>query len=174
MTRVGAVLLLVCALSASTAASGGERRPVTSTVAVRSLEDGAAVPGTRAVLRREAHGLSVRVNARGLEPGEQLDLFWATFDRPAACVHGNPVTGSPCGPRDLAIAEAGPSLQLVGTVTADAAGRVRYTDSLVVGDTSRCVAAALCGAGLQAPFDAEVHSVLFNGDRGRVAAQFVP
>lgn len=145
-------------------------------VTVKSLADGNDIPGSSATLRRQKDGLTVRVRTRKLDAGESVDVFWAIFNNPAACRNPNPITGAPCSPPDLFIADTGGSLHYVATLSADADGRLTYTASLAVGSTAGCVGGAFPCNTLMDPAGAEVHSPMFatNGGPGRQAAQFLP
>ena len=142
------------------------------TVEVRSLVDGHAIMGSRATLHRKSDRLKLRVETAELAPGETLDVFWAVFNNPSACIHGNPVTGAPCGPPDLFVEETVPSLQLAASLTADASGHLEYRFSIAVGDTSGCIPSFPCN-GVTNPLGAEVHSAMFDAAGGRQAAQFL-
>jgi hypothetical protein len=142
---------------------------------LRSLADGQDVPGSRATLHRTAGGIAVNITTAALEPHEVVDVLWAVFNDPSACVHGNPLTGAPCGPADLGVEAAQPSLLHATTAHANRSGKLSYRSTLAVGDTSACVGDPFpCTGGLSNPFGAEVHSAIFNGDLGRQAAQFLP
>jgi hypothetical protein len=54
--------------------------------------------GLQAKLQRKSDRLKLRVETAQLDPGETLDVFWAVFNNPSACINGNPITGVPCGP----------------------------------------------------------------------------
>jgi hypothetical protein len=171
VAALGLVLLLLAGRPALGAASS--RTNSTQTIEVKSLQDGRVIADSKAKLHRRFDRLSVHVRTSELEPGEVVDVFWAVFDNPSACVHGNPVTGVPCGPPDLFVEATDATLQLAATVTADASGRVAYSASIAVGDTSGCVAGFPCGDGVTNPLGAEVHSAMFNEAGGRQAAQFL-
>jgi hypothetical protein len=144
----------------------------TQTIQVRSLEDGNAITGSKAKLQRKSDRLKLRVETAELDPGETLDVFWAVFNNPSACINGNPMTGAPCGPADLFVEETSASLQLAANVTADASGHLEYRLSIAVGDTSGCIPGFPC-SGVTNPLGAEVHSALFDTAGGRQAAQFL-
>lgn len=143
-------------------------------VQVKSLADGNGITGSNAVLKREITGLTVRVETRELGANEPVDVFWAIFNNPAACTHRNPLTGAPCSPPDLFVAETQASLHYVATLTAAARGKLSYFATLDVGSAAGCVGAPFPCNGLTYPVGAEVHSALFvpNGGPGRQAAQF--
>lgn len=144
-------------------------------VRVRSLSDGQAIRGSTAVLLRRSAGLAVRVRTRELDPQESVDVFWAIFNDPAACMHPNPLTGAPCSPADLFVEAAQGSLHYVATLTADGRGRLDYSASLASDVTTGCVGDPFPCHGVTNPFGAEVHSPMFvpGGGAGRQAAQFV-
>jgi hypothetical protein len=167
----GLALLLSAGRPAPGAASSGTN--ITQTIEVKSLQDGQAIARSKATLHRKPDRLSVHVRTSELEPGEVVDVFWAVFDNPSACIHGNPVTGVPCGPPDLFVEATDATVQLVTTLTADSSGRLAYSASIAVGDTSGCVAGFPCGDGVTNPLGAEVHSAMFNAAGGRQAAQFL-
>ena len=144
----------------------------TQKIQVKSLEDGHVITGSQAKLYRKSDRLKLRVETAELHPGETLDVFWAVFNNPSACIHGNPTTGVPCGPPDLFVEETVPSLQLAANLTADASGHLEYRLSIAVGDTSGCVPGFPCN-GVTNPLGAEVHSAMFNAAGGRQAAQFL-
>jgi hypothetical protein len=170
VTALGVALLL----SVGRPARGAAWSPPSTmqTIAVKSLQDGHAITGSVAKLHRKSDRLKLRVETAELDPGETLDVFWAVFNNPAACVTGNPTTGVPCGPPDLFVEETAPSLQLARNVTADASGHLEYRVSLAVGDTSGCVSGFPC-SGVTNPLGAEVHSAIFDEAGGRQAAQFL-
>ena len=172
---LAAALGLALLASAGQLAAGvaSSRTSIKQTVEVKSLQDGHTIADSKAKLHRRSDRLRVHVRTSELEPGEVIDVFWAVFDNPSACVHGNPVTGVPCGPPDLFVEATDATLQLATTVTADASGRVAYSASIAVGDTSGCVAGFPCGDGVTNPLGAEVHSAMFNEAGGRQAAQFL-
>lgn len=163
-------------------AAGAAQRPAhgatssspstTQTIQVKSLKDGHAIPGSRAKLQRKPDRLKLRVQTAELDPGETLDVFWAVFNYPSACINGNPTTGAPCGPADLFVEKTAASLQLAAHVTADASGHLDYRLSIAVGDTSGCIAGVPCN-GVTNPLGAEVHSAMFDAAGGRQAAQFL-
>jgi hypothetical protein len=168
---IGGLTVLLAAPSAATAAG---QEAINQTTVLRSLADGQDVPGSRATLHRTAGGIAVNVTTAALEPHEVVDVLWAVFNDPSACVHGNPLTGAPCGPADLGVEAAQPSLLFATTAHANRSGRLTYRSTLAVGDTSACVGDPFpCNGGLSDPFGAEVHSAIFNGDLGRQAAQFL-
>lgn len=140
----------------------------------RSLQDGHVITDSKAKLHRKADRIAVKVATTELDPHEQLDLLWAVFDNSAGCVHGNPVTGSPCGPADLFVDATQASLHFVARLAAAPDGSLGYEASLGVGDTSGCVPDFPCGDGLTNPLGAEIHSVLFTEAGGRQGAQFLP
>ncbi|MGH7693424.1 MAG: hypothetical protein ACRENH_00505 [Gemmatimonadaceae bacterium] len=143
-------------------------------VQVKSLADGSGINGSNAVLMRGVAGLTVRVETRALAPNESVDVFWAIFNNPAACTHPNALTGAPCSPLDLFVAETQASLHYAATLAADARGKLSYFASLDVGTAAGCVGAPFPCYTLMHPLGAEVHSALFvpNGGPGRQAAQF--
>jgi hypothetical protein len=156
------------------AAGAAGQEAVNQTIVLRSLADGHVVSGSRATLHRTTGGIAVDVTTAALEPHEIVDVLWAVFNDPSACVHGNPLTGAPCGPADLGVEAAQPSLLYATTAHANRSGRLTYRSTLAVGATSACVGDPFpCNGGLSDPFGAEVHSVIFNGDLGRQAAQFL-
>jgi hypothetical protein len=172
-------MVLVTALGVALLASVG--RPASAawsppstmqTIPVRALQDGHAITGSVAKLHRKSDRIKLRVETAELDPGETLDVFWAVFNNPAACVNGNPTTGAPCGPPDLFVEETAASLQLAANVTADASGQLDYRVSLAVGDTSGCISGVAC-SGVTNPLGAEVHSAMFDEAGGRQAAQFL-
>jgi hypothetical protein len=155
-------------------ASGGASSPPSTmqTNQVKSLQDGHGITGSVAKLHRKSDRLKLRVETAELDPGETIDVFWAVFNNPAACVNGNPTTGAPCGPPDLFVEEAAASLQLATNVTADGSGHLDYRVSLAVGDISGCIPGFPC-SGVTNPLGAEVHSAMFDEAGGRQAAQFL-
>jgi hypothetical protein len=171
LAAIGVVLLPSVGRPASGAASTSPS--TTQTIPVKSLQDGHAITGSMAKLHRKSDRLKLRVETTELDPGETLDVFWAVFNNPAACVNGNPTTGAPCGPPDLFVEETAASLQLAANVTADASGHLDYRVSLAVGDTSGCISGFPCN-GVTNPLGAEVHSAMFGEAGGRQAAQFLP
>jgi hypothetical protein len=173
ISHVAALSLVLLASAGRPASSAVLSSPgTTQTIQVKSLQDGHAIIGSKAKLHRNSDGLTVRVKTTELDPGETLDVFWAVFDNPSACINGNPITGVPCGPADLFVEETAASLQLATSVTADAAGRLDYRVSIAVGDTSGCIPGFPCN-GVTNPFGAEVHSAMFDAAGGRQAAQFL-
>jgi hypothetical protein len=177
--RALAIALAAALGLALLASAGGPARgaaasspSTTQTIQVKSLEDGHAIPGSQAKLKRKSDRLKLRVETAELDPGEALDVFWAVFNNPSACINGNPTTGAPCGPADLFVEETAPSLQLAATVTADASGHLEYRLSIAVGDTSGCIPGFPC-SGVTNPLGAEVHSAMFDTAGGRQAAQFL-
>jgi hypothetical protein len=156
------------------AADAAGQVAINQTTVLRSLADGHVVSGSRATVHRTAGSIAVNVTTAALEPHEVVDVLWAVFNDPSACVHGNPLTGAPCGPADLGVEAAQPSLLYATTARANRSGRLTYRSTLAVGDTSACVGDPFpCTRGLSDPFGAEVHSAIFNGDLGRQAAQFL-
>jgi hypothetical protein len=143
---------------------------------VKSLMDGRDIPGSSATLKRRSGGLTVSVHTRELDPGESVDVFWAIFNRPEACVNPNPLTGAPCSPPDLFIPNTLGSLHYVATLTADMHGKLSYWSTLLTGSDIGCVGDPFPCNTLTNPFGAEVHSPMFvpNGGPGRQAAQFLP
>jgi hypothetical protein len=171
VAALGLAVLASAGLAASGAASGTPRG--TQTLKVVSLQDGHAIPGSTAKLRRRSDGLKVYLRTSELDPEETVDVFWAVFDNPSACVNGNPITGVPCGPADLFVEATDATLQLATRATADARGRLAYRLSIAVGDTSGCIPDLPCGDGVTNPLGAEVHSAMFDEAGGRQAAQFL-
>ena len=190
--RHGAASVLVLLLTAGTSCTADERvgpptddvlsgagpRPEALTrtehVTVQSLSDGHIVRGSNATLKRRSAGLAVKVHTKELDPGESVDVFWAIFNKPAACTHRNPLTGAPCSPPDLFVEDTQASLHYVATLTADAHGKLSYSARLATGSTAGCVGAPFPCHTVTNPFGAEVHSPMFvpNGGPGRQAAQF--
>jgi hypothetical protein len=168
-----AALGLAVLASAGLAAGASGTPGVMQTLEVVSLQDGHAIPGSRAKLHRRSDGLKVYVRTSELDPEETVDVFWAVFDNPSACVNRNPVTGALCGPADLFVEATDATLQLATRATADASGRLAYRLSIAVGDTSGCIPDFPCGDGVTNPLGAEVHSVMFDEAGGRQAAQFL-
>lgn len=125
---------------------------------------------------RRSHGLTVMVHTQELDPGESVDVFWAIFNRPEACANPNPLTGAPCSPPDLFVADTLGSLHHVATLTADAQSKLSYWSSLLTGSDIGRVGNPFPCKPLTNPFGAEVHSAMFvpNGGPGRQAAQFLP
>ena len=149
--------------------------PHAQRVVVKSLSDGARVHGSSATLMRRGGGLTVRVHTRELDAGESVDVLWAVFNRPDACTHPNPLTGAPCSPPDLFVAETLGSLHFLASLTADEHGKLSYSASLATGSGAGCVGDPFPCSTLTNPIGAEVHSAMFapNGGVGRQAAQFV-
>jgi hypothetical protein len=180
ISRRAFTVSLITALSIALVASAGHvaygatssSPSTTQTVQVKSLQDGHAITGSTAKLHRKSDRLKLRVETAELDPGETLDVFWAVFNNPSACINGNPTTGVPCGPADLFVEETSPSLQLAANVTADASGHLEYRLSIAVGDTSGCIPGFPC-SGVTNPLGAEVHSAMFDAAGGRQAAQFL-
>jgi hypothetical protein len=106
ISRRGLTVSCVAALGIALVASAGRvahgatssSPSTTQTIQVRSLEDGHAISGSKAKLQRKSDRLKLRVETAQLDPGETLDVFWAVFNNPSACINGNPITGVPCGP----------------------------------------------------------------------------
>lgn len=171
-------VVALCAVAMTGLAPGGvasaDPASLNQVVQLRSLQDGHVIDASRGKLHRRADRISVKVATSELQPHEELDLLWAVFDNPSSCVHGNPVTGSPCGPADLFADGTGASLHFVAPVTADEAGKLSYETTLELGDTSGCIPGFPCGTGMTNPLRAEVHSVLFTEHGGRQGAQFLP
>jgi hypothetical protein len=173
MSFVAALSLALLASAGRPARGAASGSPsTTQTIQVESLQDGHAITGSKAKLHRKSERLTVRVETTELDPGETLDVFWAVFNNPSACINGNPTTGVPCGPADLLVEETAASLQLATSVTADAAGHLDYRVSITVGDTSGCLSGFPC-SGVTNPLGAEVHSAMFDAAGGRQAAQFL-
>jgi hypothetical protein len=160
--------------SASSAQAEGAIRP-TQHVQVKSLLDGHDIQGSSATLMRRS-GLTVSVHTRELTPGESVDVFWAIFNRPEACVNPNPLTGALCTPPDLFVPNTLGSLHYVATLTADVHGKLSYFSSLLTESDIGCVGDPFPCNTLTNPFGAEIHSPMFvsNGGPGRQAAQFLP
>jgi hypothetical protein len=161
--------------SASSAQAEGAIRP-TQHVQVKSLLDGHDIQGSSATLMRRSDGLAVSVHTRELTAGESVDVFWAIFNRPEACVNPNPLTGALCTPPDLFVPNTLGSLHYVATLTADVHGKLSYWFSLLTDSDIGCVGDPFPCNTLTNPFGAEVHSPMFvpNGGPGRQAAQFLP
>jgi hypothetical protein len=146
-------------------------------IQVRSLVTGEFIEGSKARLKRTRDRLEVDVKTDDLPSGLPVTVLWAVFNNPVACVNGNPVTGSPCGPADLAIEATGATLQLAVIGMADPRGRLKYEDTLHVGDTSRCLPGfpAFCRSGVTNPREAEVHSVVLDSAGNSIlGSQFIP
>jgi hypothetical protein len=145
-------------------------------VRVKSLLDGHSIQGSSAMLKRRSHGLTVMVHTRELGPGESVDVFWAIFNHPEACVNPNPLTGAACSPPDLFVADTFGSLHYVATLTADSQGKLSYWSSLLTGSDIGCVGDPFPCTTLRNAFGAEVHAAMFvpNAGSGRQAAQFFP
>jgi hypothetical protein len=169
-----ALIVMAVAFPATAQAEGAIKR--TQHVHVKSLSDGHDIRGSSATLMRRTDGLVVRVHTRELTPGESVDVFWAIFNHPEACMNPNPLTGALCTPPDLFVPNTLGSLHYVATVTADAHGKLSYRTSLLTDSDIGCVGDPFPCNTLTNPFGAEVHSPTFvpNGGPGRQAAQFLP
>jgi hypothetical protein len=141
---------------------------------VKSLVTGDPIRQSVAALERRSQKVIKGVATSGLTPGASVTVLWAIFNDPSACTNGNPVTGAPCGPADLAIEATGASLQLSTTRTVDSHGNLAYLDVLWVGDTSDCLPNFPCRNGLTNPFGAEIHSVIDQGGTSVQGAQWIP
>jgi hypothetical protein len=182
MMKVSRILVLGGLSASLVSACGGpedlgaETSALTQTLRVKALSDGHEIAGSRAELERSRSRIGIEVSTRELNPGEAVDVLTVVFNNSDACVNGNPVTGSPCGPPDLFVAGTEASLHYVATLTADAQGRLAYDTRLDVGNLSSCVGGSFPCNGLTNPRRAEIHSAMFapNGGPGRQAAQFLP
>ena len=145
-------------------------------IQVKDLSSGEEIWPSVARLSRRFDRVKVRGWTTALPSAFDVTLIWAIFNHPEACTEGNPVTGAPCGPADLANDAVGGHVSAFGDRTTNRWGKLRFRDRLWVGDVDRCIDGLPCRDGLTNPYGAEVHIVLLDPADGASlqGAQFIP
>jgi hypothetical protein len=120
---------------------------------------GTAIPHASSSLVTFEEGASVAIETAGLEPGDAVTLWWAVFNDPAACAHGE--GGLRCGEEDLllfggAAAIGGSVLYGSGHIIGPD-GEGHFSSYLATGDTTRVLGE---GPGLTNPQGADIHFVV--------------
>ena len=144
-------------------------------VIMKNLQSGAAVQPSIGLLRRTRRKVSFRAWTTQLPAPESVSVIWAIFNHPEYCTEGNPLTGSPCGPADLAIDAVGGHISAFGWST-ERWEATRLAGTLAVGKTDKCIEGLPCRDGLTNPFGAEVHVVVLDAETSESlqGAQFIP
>lgn len=136
--RLGVLALAIATMLAVTAAPAYSAHDGHSTSPVFTIPPPEPTVVGSSTLVRTEQGVSARVEASGLQPGDVVTLWWVVANSPEECTEGlGPL--SRCGPGDHLAGRGDMSVHYAAGRIVSSDGTARYGAHLRVGDTSRAL-----------------------------------